>query len=144
MIPEIPPSRIPPEISGPKKKEVSSKQLFSLPKEASQGAKNPKAFQETLFSELTRGLDLKPKEHHLGALSMNFSDDRSHLEEFANLVVDDLREDYRKDLEPFEAYAEKVRERIYRNAENLEKRFVEGFRVLTDALEKKGPQNLSH
>jgi len=58
------------------------------------------------------------------------------IKEFADLVVESLKEGYRNDLEPFEVYAQKIRSHIHANAEEFRTRFSRGYHVLLDELKR--------
>lgn len=147
MIPNISPSGIPPAAPEPKKRKDSSKELFSLPLKAMEGQKNPEAFQKTIFHALTKGLTLKSETFSeltpifIGAFTMalskkNAETDRS-LSEFAKQITESLKKDFKSELEPFEAYAERVRNQIFFNTEKFSEKISAGFRVLMQEIEKK-------
>lgn len=61
------------------------------------------------------------------------------VKEFAETIIESLKENYDNKLEPFEVYAAKVRGHIYGNAKSFKKRFAKGYQVLLSELEKKSP-----
>ena len=65
------------------------------------------------------------------------SDYDAAINELANIVVDNIHEEYRNDLEPFEVYAQKVRSQLHANIGEFRSRFVNGYRVLIEELRKK-------
>lgn len=61
------------------------------------------------------------------------------VKEFAETLIESLKENYDSKLEPFEVYAAKVRGHIYGNAKSFKKRFAKGYQILLSELEKKSP-----
>jgi hypothetical protein len=58
------------------------------------------------------------------------------VKELADMIESSLREDYHSDLEPFEAYAQKVRANIYKTMQEFQARFVNGYETLLKEIEK--------
>lgn len=56
------------------------------------------------------------------------------VDEFAEAIVEDLKEGYHSDLEPFEAYAQRVRAEIHSNMDDFRNRFLQGYEVLLNEL----------
>lgn len=56
------------------------------------------------------------------------------IEDFADLVVESLKESYHSDLEPFESYAQKVKLQIAKDVDVFRQRFVRGYEVLLEEL----------
>lgn len=56
------------------------------------------------------------------------------IEELADAVVEELKEGYRSDLEPFEAYAQRMRQELHTNMEDFHDRFLKGYEVLIHEL----------
>lgn len=52
--------------------------------------------------------------------------------ELADAFLVDLKGDHSSDLEPFEVYAEKVRQDFYLKSKDFKERFINGFEVLQD------------
>ena len=65
------------------------------------------------------------------------SDSDEAINELANLVVNNLHDEYRNELEPFEVYAQKVRSQLHANVSEFRSRFVDGYKILMDELRKK-------
>ena len=49
-------------------------------------------------------------------------------------MVNDLEKDYHSELEPFEAYATRIRVQIHSNLEEFRDRFLKGYEVLLNEL----------
>lgn len=58
------------------------------------------------------------------------------IEEFAEVIVEDSKEQYRSDLEPFELYAARVKSKVHANMEEFRSRFAKGYHILLDELQK--------
>ncbi len=58
------------------------------------------------------------------------------IDEITELVVESLRQDYHNDLEPFEAYAARIRGRLATNLRDLRTRFNRGYHVLLEELDR--------
>ena len=59
------------------------------------------------------------------------------IDDLADLVIENLEGSYHSDLEPFEAYASRVRARIYADVNQFRQRFHHGYHVLLDEVGKK-------
>lgn len=58
------------------------------------------------------------------------------MEDLLDVIVDDLKEHYKSDLEPFDLYAQKVRSHLYSSIEEYHKRFVKGYSALLEQIKK--------
>ncbi len=58
-------------------------------------------------------------------------------EDFAEVVVNSFRENYHSEMEPFEAYAARIKAKIYDDITEFRSRFAKGYHVLLDELGKK-------
>lgn len=58
------------------------------------------------------------------------------IDDLADLVVENLQSSYRSDLEPFEAYAARVRARVYDDVSLFRQRFHHGYQVLMEEIKK--------
>lgn len=58
------------------------------------------------------------------------------IDDLADLVVENLQSSYRSDLEPFEAYAARVRSRVYDDVTLFRQRFHHGYQVLMEEIKK--------
>jgi hypothetical protein len=61
---------------------------------------------------------------------------RKSVDELTEAIVEDLRDRYHSDLEPFEIYANRVRQQVCDNLQDFRDRFLQGYSVLLDELEK--------
>lgn len=59
------------------------------------------------------------------------------VEDLADIVIETLQDSYNCELEPFEAYASRVRARIYADVNLFRQRFHHGYRLLMDEMTKK-------
>lgn len=59
-----------------------------------------------------------------------------------DVVIDNIKEGYKSDLEPFEAYAERVRAEMYSNIDDFRTRFLNGYHVILEELAKEKKENL--
>ena len=50
------------------------------------------------------------------------------------VLVEELKEEYHTDLEPFDAYAQRVRAQVHANMEDFRDRVLEGYEVLLQEL----------
>ena len=57
-------------------------------------------------------------------------------------VIDNIKEGYKSDLEPFEAYAERVRAEMYSNIDDFRLRFLNGYHVILKELAKEKKEKL--
>lgn len=64
---------------------------------------------------------------------------RKSVDELTEAIVEDLRDRYNSDLEPFEVYANRVRQQVCENLQDFRDRFLQGYSVLLDELEKQAP-----
>lgn len=58
------------------------------------------------------------------------------IESLADAYLESVRDGYRSDLEPFEAYEQKVRSQIHRDADKFRERFQKGYHVLINEINK--------
>ncbi len=66
------------------------------------------------------------------------------MEEFADATIEVLRENHHSSLEPFEAYAARLKGEMVKSLETYSTRLMHGYKVLLDELNKqKGPSNPS-
>lgn len=54
--------------------------------------------------------------------------------ELIDAILQDMKEDYQSELEPFEHYAKRVRYEIYADVEKFRDRFVNGYITLIDQI----------
>lgn len=66
------------------------------------------------------------------------------IDDLADLVVESFQDSYRSELEPFEAYAARVRARVYADVTLFRQRFHHGYHVLMDELSKTHPIKKKH
>ncbi|MFQ5730113.1 MAG: hypothetical protein ACE5GN_07110 [Waddliaceae bacterium] len=59
------------------------------------------------------------------------------VDELTDAIVEDLEESYDSELEPFEAYAQRVRAQIHSNMDEFRKRFLQGYEVLLKELSER-------
>ena len=62
------------------------------------------------------------------------------IENLADVVIENLKSGPSPDYEPFEAYAQKVRVHIYENIHEFKHRFVRGYEVLLEEIQKEKPE----
>lgn len=60
------------------------------------------------------------------------------IDELVDMILENVHDEYHNDLEPFEIYAQKVRSQLHSNIVEFRSRFVKGYKVLIDELQKKG------
>lgn len=51
-----------------------------------------------------------------------------------DVILEDLKQDYHNDLEPFDAYAQRIRAQVHENMEDFRNRFLEGYEVLLQEI----------
>lgn len=61
------------------------------------------------------------------------------LEEFAKLVAEELDEERRGVLEPFEAYTQRIKSKIHADLDQFRSRFSKGYYLLLEELKKDTP-----
>lgn len=59
---------------------------------------------------------------------------KKSIDELTEVIVENLREGYQSDLEPFEMYAHRIRRQVYENLEEFCDRFLQGYGVLLEEL----------
>lgn len=59
------------------------------------------------------------------------------IDSFIETYIESLRDTYNNPLEPFEAYSNRMRAEIYRDANEFKERFTRGFYILMEQLQKK-------
>jgi hypothetical protein len=64
------------------------------------------------------------------------ADYEKSIQEFADAMIEEHRDQKTSDFEPFEAYAEKVKAKFYSDADQFRSRFARGYSVLLEELEK--------
>lgn len=52
------------------------------------------------------------------------------IDELAQIFIDDAEQHYRSQLEPFDVYAQKVRNEFHHTLSDFRKRFAHGYKVL--------------
>ena len=55
---------------------------------------------------------------------------------FTEAVVENLEEEHKMTIEPFEAYAQKIRSKVHSNLNEFRTRFNRGYHVLIDEIAK--------
>lgn len=58
------------------------------------------------------------------------------IEELAELIVDEAKEQHHSNLESFELYASRVKSRVHSNMEEFRTRFAKGYKILLEELQK--------
>jgi len=56
--------------------------------------------------------------------------------ELTEAIVEDLRDGYKSELDPFEIYEKRVRQQVFSNLHTFRERFMKGYRVMLNELEK--------
>lgn len=56
------------------------------------------------------------------------------VEDLTSAIVEDLEADYQSELEPFEAYANRIRHQVHENLETFKDRFLHGYDVLIEEI----------
>ena len=59
---------------------------------------------------------------------------KKSVDALTEVIIEDLKEEYHNDLEPFDAYAQRVRAQVHANMEDFRDRFLEGYEVLLQEL----------
>lgn len=59
---------------------------------------------------------------------------KQSVDQLTNAIVEDLQENYHNDMEPFEAYAQRVRAQIHENMDDFRSRFLQGYEVILNEL----------
>lgn len=150
----------------PKRSTADSKILFSLPKAAEfSEVKEPQIKISTIFAKfLIQDAPIDAHQIptddalasliHLGDGTMKSSqkkdktaaDDSEDIapavKEFAETLIESLKDNYNSKLEPFEAYAQKIRSHIFANAKSFKKRFSKGYEILLKEVEKTSMQDI--
>ena len=63
--------------------------------------------------------------------------DDEAINELADLVVTNIKEEYQNDLEPFEVYAQKIRSQLHSNIGEFRQRFIKGYLALMEEIHNK-------
>jgi iron-sulfur cluster repair protein YtfE (RIC family) len=61
------------------------------------------------------------------------------IQEFADLFVESMRDQYKKELEPFEVYAQKIRSQLHENIDEFRARIAHGYDILLQELSTHTP-----
>lgn len=61
---------------------------------------------------------------------------KKSVDDLANAITDDLEKSYQSDLEPLEAYVNKVRSQLHEDMDTFRNRFLNGYQILLEELEK--------
>jgi hypothetical protein len=69
--------------------------------------------------------------------SQSAAEHEQAIDDLADLVVENMQHAHNRDLEPFEAYASRVRARVYADIQLFRQRFHHGYHVLMDEMTKK-------
>lgn len=59
---------------------------------------------------------------------------KQSVDALTEVLIEELKGDYRTDLEPFDAYAQRVRAQVHANMQDFRDRFLEGYEVLLQEL----------
>lgn len=63
------------------------------------------------------------------------------IQELAEIVSEGLKDQHTTSLEPFDIYADRVRSKIHANMDTFKSRFVKGYEVLLEELNKEIPNS---
>lgn len=63
------------------------------------------------------------------------------VEDLTTAIVEDLEADYQSELEPFEAYANRIRHQVHENLEKFKDRFMHGYDVLIAEINELNKKN---
>ena len=58
------------------------------------------------------------------------------VKDLTEAIVEDLEAGYQSELEPFEAYANRIRHQVHENLEQFRDRFLQGYDVLIEEIRK--------
>lgn len=58
------------------------------------------------------------------------------VDQLTDAILEDLKASYKSDLEPFEAYAARVRAQIHENMDDFRDRFLQGYEILIQEISK--------
>ncbi len=61
-------------------------------------------------------------------------DAEKELKDFADLLIDSMKQEYKNELEPFEVYAQKLRSQIHANVNEFQARIAHGYDILLQEL----------
>ena len=65
-------------------------------------------------------------------------DFKKSVDELAEAIVEEEREAFHSDLEPFEAYAQRVKAQLHTDMNEFRERFTSGYEVLLNEIVKEG------
>lgn len=59
---------------------------------------------------------------------------KQSVDDLTDVILEDMKNDYHNDLEPFDAYAQRIRAQVHENMEDFRNRFLEGYEVLLQEI----------
>lgn len=63
-------------------------------------------------------------------------DDIAAVNELTDALIENLEEEYRSELEPFEQYSKRVRLHLFKQMEEFARKFIRGHQAIMEELEK--------